>query len=324
MIITRTPFRVSFVGGGTDINHFYRNGYGAVVSGTINKYVYITVNKRFDDSIRVSYSNTEVVDNVGELKHDIVRECLKMLKIDRGIEITSIADIPSGTGLGSSSSFTVGLLNALYTYLGQQRSARDLAEKACHVEIEILKHPIGKQDQYAAALGGINYFKFNSDDSVDYERINFSEEDISTLNRKLLIFYTGITRDSNIILENQSANIGGNFDNLVKMRNQADQFRKVYKNGSGIDKVGEFLACGWLMKKSVSNLISNDYIDSLYDRAIEAGAMGGKILGAGGGGFLMLFCSEELQNNVENALNIKRTHFQFTNHGSRVVYLGGE
>ncbi|MGE1065486.1 GHMP kinases N terminal domain-containing protein [Megasphaera paucivorans] len=170
MIITQTPFRISFVGGGTDLEAYYKTNYGAVVSTAINKSIYITINKRFDDTIRLSYSKTEIVDHVDDLQHDIAKACLKMTGVERGVEITSIADVPAGTGLGSSSSFTVGLLNALYTYIGEQKSAQELAELACRVEIDILKHPIGKQDQFAAAYGGMNYFRFNSDGSVEREK----------------------------------------------------------------------------------------------------------------------------------------------------------
>ena len=203
MIITKTPFRISFVGGGTDIIDYYKVDYGAVISATINKYMYITVNKRFDDSIRVSYSKTEIVDDVDELRHEIVKECLKLVGIKKGIEITSISDIPAGTGLGSSSSFTVGLINALFSYTGDHLSAKQMAELACKVEIDILKHPIGKQDQYAAAYGGINFFQFNKDETVFEEKIKFIDEDYKKMNRKLMMFWTGISRSADKILEKQ-------------------------------------------------------------------------------------------------------------------------
>ena len=205
MIITRTPLRISFTGGGTDLPAYYENGYGAVVSTAINKFVYITVNKRFDNTIRLSYSKTEIVNNVNELQHDIAKACLNMVGITGGVEITSIADIPSGTGLGSSSSFTVGLLNALYTYVGEHLSADELAKKACEIEIDILHHPIGKQDQYAAAVGGINYFSFERYGVVKREKINLSDADIQLMNQKLMMFYTGIRRSADNILEKQTA-----------------------------------------------------------------------------------------------------------------------
>lgn len=203
MIITRTPLRISFCGGGTDLSAYYKKDGGAVISSAIDKYIYVTVNKKFDDSVRVSYSMTEIVDDPQDLKHDIVRECLKMTGITGGIEITTIADIPAGTGLGSSSSFTIGLLNALYSYLGITLSARELAEKACEIEIRKLKHPIGKQDQYAAAFGGLNFFNFNKDGTVDRTPVTLSERDKRKMDRKLMMFYTGVTRKADNILKEQ-------------------------------------------------------------------------------------------------------------------------
>ena len=225
MIITRTPLRISFTGGGTDLPAFYKNGYGAVVSTSIDKYIYITVNKRFDDSIRVSYSQTEIVNHVDELKHDIARECLRMVGIPGGIEISSIADIPSGTGLGSSSSFAVGLLNALYTYVGERLSAGELAKRACQIEINVLGHPIGKQDQYAAAYGGVNYFTFERSGDVQREKILVSDNDLRNMNRKLMMFYTGIRRSADGILSRQSQETKNKIEVLMFMRDQASHER---------------------------------------------------------------------------------------------------
>lgn len=322
MIITRTPFRISLAGGGTDINTFYGSGYGAVVSATINKYMYITINKRFDESIRVSYSKTEIVNSVDELKHDIIRECLKMVGISKGIEITSVADIPAGTGLGSSSSFTVGLLNALYTYIGQQRSAHELAEKACMLEIDLLRNPIGKQDQFAAAYGGVNYYRFNCDESVDYEKICLNKSETDKLNQRLIMFYTGVSRDANIILSDQKKNASINIQSLEKMKEQALYLKGSIQRNGITDELGELLHQGWMEKKSISKLISNIVIDDAYDRARRAGAIGGKLLGAGGGGFLLLYCNEHAQDEVRRALGLKEVDFRITNHGSRVVYIG--
>lgn len=322
MIITRTPFRISFAGGGTDICDYYKTGYGAVVSTTINKYIYITVNKRFDDSIRVSYAQTEIVDDVNSIKHDIVRECLKMVEIEKGIEITSIADIPAGTGLGSSSSFTVGLLNALYTYIGQQRSAHELAVKACQLEIHRLGNPIGKQDQFAAAYGGLNYYQFNGDESVSYVPLPLDERQLRRLNQRLLMFYTGITRSASEILDKQRRHSPSSMEKLEFLRDQAVSLRSHIQTSGNLDQLGALLHEGWLKKRSLTEGISSGAIDSYYKKALKAGAEGGKILGAGGGGFLLIYCREERQQAVREALPLRELDFLLTNHGSRVVYIG--
>lgn len=320
MIISKTPFRVSFVGGGTDISDYYKSGYGAVVSASINKYMYITVNKRFDDAIRVSYSITEIVNEIGELKHDLVKECLRMTGVKKGIEITSIADIPSGTGLGSSSCFTVGLLNALFTYTGKQISSEDLAKLASEIEVDILKHPIGKQDQYACACGGINFFRFNADESVNREQIVLDEWKLREMNRKFLLFYTGIRRDANDILTVQKKETHAKLPMLNEMRDQALRT----KDKLLTDGFGEWLAYelheGWGRKKNLTGNISTSQIDELYERALKAGAIGGKILGAGGGGFLLIYCNEEKQNAVRAAVGLKEIGFEISPYGSRVVY----
>lgn len=320
MIITKTPFRISFVGGGTDIIDYYKVDYGAVISATINKYMYITVNKRFDDSIRVSYSKTEIVDDVDELRHEIVKECLKLVGIKKGIEITSISDIPAGTGLGSSSSFTVGLINALFSYTGDHLSAKQMAELACKVEIDILKHPIGKQDQYAAAYGGINFFQFNKDETVFEEKIKFTDEDYKKMNRKLMMFWTGISRSADKILEKQKKNTKVKIENLNFMRNQVYELRNIIKTEGFTKKFGEMLHEGWLKKKEITNGISSNQIDQKYELARQAGAVGGKILGAGGGGFLLLYCDEENQSKVRKAIGLKEMNFRIEKYGSRVVY----
>jgi D-glycero-alpha-D-manno-heptose-7-phosphate kinase len=320
MIITRTPFRISFVGGGTDIESYYKNGYGAVVNATIDKYMYITVNKRFDDSIRISYSKTEIVDNVDEIQHEIVREALKLVGITKGIEITSISDIPSGTGLGSSSSFTVGLLNALYTYIGDQKSAHEIAELACKLEIDILKHPIGKQDQFAAAYGGLNYFKFNADGSVDYKPIKLSDDDYVKLNEKLSMWYTGINRSADDILIQQNDNIENKINVLNFMRDQANSVYQKLNNLGFFDDFGLVLHEGWIKKKTLTESISNSILDYQYNIALKNGAQGGKILGAGGGGFFLFYSEIDKISKIKLALKLNEMHFRITNHGSRVVY----
>lgn len=322
MIITKTPLRVSFAGGGTDIIDYYKTGYGAVVSAAINKYMYITVNKRFEDTIRVSYSITEIVKEAEELRHDLVKECLKMTEIRKGIEITSISDIPSGTGLGSSSCFTVGLLNALFTYTGRQISSEDLAKLACRIEIDVLGHPIGKQDQYACACGGVNYLQFNADESVERIQIVLDEWNLRDMNRKFLMFYTGIRRNADDVLREQKEKTESELQMLDEMRNQALEVRDEFlKNGFG-ERIARELHKGWEMKKTLARKISNQKIDGIYEKARKAGALGGKILGAGGGGFLLVYCDEDKQNDVRKAVGLKEIEFKISPYGSRVVYFG--
>lgn len=324
MIITRTPFRMSFVGGGTDLPDFYRIERGAVVSTAINKYMYIVVNKRFDDTIRVSYSRTEIVKDVEEIQHPIVREALKLSGVTKGIEIVSLADIPAETGLGSSGSFTVGLLNALYAYKGILKSAEELAREACHIELDILGEPIGKQDQYIAAYGGIRYIQFNSDGTVFTEPIICGKESKEELSQKLLLFYTGDTREAGSILREQKVNTtqSEKMEFLKEMRNLAFELRNHLNNLSSLDVLGEFLHKGWVLKKQLASGISNERIDEYYEKALNAGALGGKILGAGGGGFLLLYCLKKEQPEVRRALsNLALTEFTLEPEGSKIIYV---
>lgn len=325
MIISRTPFRISFVGGGTDLRSYYATGFGAVVSITIDKYIYITVNKRFDSSLRISYSKTEIVDDVEKVVHPIVRECLKLTGITQGIEITSIADIPAGTGLGSSSSFTVGLLNALYTYKGEQPSSDFLAQMACHVEVDILGEPIGKQDQYAAAYGGLNQFRFYADETVQNVSMDIRTKQIDALNKKLLLFYLGTTRSASDILAVQNRETLDKLAFLDQMRDQACEFQENLQHSERMPDIGKILHQGWVLKRQVNPRTSNEAIENFYRRALEAGASGGKLLGAGGGGFLLFYCEEEHQRSVREALNeLREVDFRISRHGSRIIYLGDE
>lgn len=320
MIITKTPLRISLAGGGTDINTYYRTGFGAVVSMSIDKYIWIAVNPKFDNRIRISYSQTEIVDEIKDLQHEIVKECLQMTGIDKGIEIVSIADIPAGTGLGSSSCFTVGVLNALYNYTGKQLTQEQLAEKACEIEINILKHPIGKQDQYGCSCGGLNYFQFNQDESVCRQKIFLPEEEIRKLNQNLIMFYTGKTRNANNILETQKAFAKRNEHNLDLMKQQAIEIKNMLRKEGVTDKLGYKLHQGWLLKQSLVSDISNSDISYFYDLAIKNGAIGGKLLGAGGGGFLLFYCEPKFQDQIRKALPIKETIFNISQYGSRLCY----
>jgi len=322
MIISRTPLRISFAGGGTDLSAFYKNQPGAVTSTAINKYLYVTINKKFDNRIRVSYSKTENVDHVDDLHHGLVREAMKLTGLDRGVEITTIADIPSrGTGLGSSSSLTVGLLNALYAYQGVMRSRQTLANEACQIEIDILGEPIGKQDQYIAAYGGIQYIQFNPDESVYVDPVICSPKTKLALEKHMLLFYTGITRKASKILTKQIKNTGKKSENLKKMKELSEKVRdSICKNK--VNDVGKYLHRGWLYKKELANGISNPIIDEYYVKALSVGALGGKILGAGGGGFLLIFCELKNQERVKMALKeLPVVPIKLEPQGSKIIYV---
>jgi D-glycero-alpha-D-manno-heptose-7-phosphate kinase len=323
VIVSQTPLRMSFVGGGSDLPAFYRRYGGAVISVTVDKYVYVTVNKKFDDHIRLSYSKLEEVRSAAELEHKIVRAALQMLKIDGGIEITSIADIPSrGTGLGSSSSFTVGLLHALHAYLGQYISPSDLGRESCAVEIELCGEKIGKQDQYAAAFGGLNLIQFRPDDSVTVDPIICQREVLRELERSMISFYTGVTRSASTILATQSDQVDENECSRKVIRRMVDLTfalrNELHKNN--LTAFGEILHENWVLKKSLVPGISDSVIDDWYDRARRAGAHGGKLLGAGGGGFLMFFAPPDRHDEIARALSdLRRFDIRFDVRGSRII-----
>lgn len=324
MIISRTPLRVSLAGGGSDLEEYYKTGYGAVVSTAIDKYVYITVNKKFDDFIRVSYSETEMVKSVAQIKHNIIRESLKLLGINKKIEVVYMGDIPlgsAGVGLGSSSGLAVGVLNALYAFKSLHSSAEKLASDACKIEIDILKHPMGKQDQYISAYGGFNYIQFNKDGTVYVDPIICDSGTKESLNNRLMLFYTGLMRLSSNILEEQQKKTCANLSYLDKMVGLAKDLRD-HLIRNKVDDVGDILHQGWLLKKKLANGISNPQIDEYYRAAREAGASGGKILGAGAGGFLLLYCEEKHQNKVRKALGeLKESPFKFEPQGSKIIYV---
>ncbi len=324
MIITKTPFRVSFCGGGSDIADFYREHGGCVLSTTINRYMYLTIHPYFDDKkTALKYSQNEIVDNIKDIQHSIFRCVLNEQKIS-GVEISSTADVPSGTGLGSSSSFTVGLLHTLACYQGKYISKTKLAEEACKVEIDKLGAPIGKQDQYAAACGGLNFITFHRDDSVSVEPIIMHGDVMKNLQDNLIMFYTGITHDANKILSEQKQNIITQKDksqNLVRMCELARNM-KVSLESNTISDFGAILNEGWIKKRELARSISSNKIDEIYNTAIENGAIGGKLLGAGGGGFLLFYCPKEKQQKLCNILKLKPFPFKFEHDGSSVVYIG--
>ncbi|MBU1196068.1 MAG: GHMP kinase [Proteobacteria bacterium] len=324
MIISRTPMRMSFAGGGSDLSVYYKTGYGLVISTAINKYIYITVNKKFDDLIRVSYSSTEVVDSVDKIKHNIIREAIKLVGIENGIEVVYMGDVPlgsAGIGLGSSSSLAVGVLNALYAYKGMHVSAEKLAREACEIEIDILGHPIGKQDQYAAAYGGLNSIQFNLDESVYVDPVICGKETKDEIQKRLLVFYTGIERFSTDILCDQKKEIDNNKNYLKDMVRIAEDMKNALVN-KNIDSFGEFLNQGWELKKKLTAKISNTKIDQYYKKAIAEGAIGGKVMGAGGGGFLLFYAHEEKHDNIRRALGeLKENKIEFEPQGSKIIYV---
>jgi D-glycero-alpha-D-manno-heptose-7-phosphate kinase len=322
MIISQTPYRVSFAGGGTDLPAFYREEFGAVLSVAIQKHMYVTVTRRFEKSVRVSYSRTEIADTVDEVQHTIVREALRKTGLGEHMEIVTIGDVPAGTGMGSSSTLTVGLLNAMYALSGCVSSPRQLASQACVIEIEKLGNPIGKQDQYAAAFGGLNYIRFNPDESVDVQPVPCSADSMGELERRALLLYTNNKRDANVILKKQSEGTTDKMKVLREMRDLASEMRAVISGRGNIDEFARLLHCGWQLKRSLGFGISDDFIDSWYDAALKAGAQGGKLLGAGGGGFLFLLAPPEKHQAVREALGHPREiEFKVDRSGSRIIFI---
>lgn len=324
MIMSRTPLRITFVGGGTDIPSYYREyGPGAVVSASINKYIYVAVNKKFDSKIRVSYSVTEIVDSVDEIKHPTVREALKLLDIDGGVEIVSISDIPSrGTGLGSSSTFLVGLLNALHAYKGEHASSLQLAEEAVKIEREILGEPGGKQDQYMAAYGGIQFMEFHQDERVSVKPVIMSEEIRAKLQSNLLLMYTGRERSSTEIHRVQANGVSSKLESYHLMKGMAfEMFDAMCKGDT--DEIGKLLHRNWEQKRQLADGITDRNIDAWYQSAMSNGAIGGKMIGAGGGGFLLLFASPDMHGKIIGGLTgLKQETFNIEYDGSRIIFVG--
>jgi D-glycero-alpha-D-manno-heptose-7-phosphate kinase len=321
MIIVQAPLRVSFFGGGTDFAGFYEEEGGSVLSCAIDKYIFVTVKKRFDHLLRIGYTKQEMVERVADIQHELIREALRRTGIERGIEITTMGDIPSaGSGLGSSSTVTVGALHALYTYLGELVMAEQLAREACEIEIDTLGKPIGIQDQYIAAYGGLRYFEFNAGRRVCSERITLAPGLLMRLNESLLLFFTGVTRKADTILGEQQRNIQERRVILRRLKQMAVEGRRVMEHGQ-LDAIGELLHEGWTLKKQLASQISNSEIDDLYLLARRAGALGGKIAGAGGGGFLLLYCPPEKRAAVRAALTyLQELPFQIEQDGSKVIF----
>ena len=324
MIISRTPVRVSFCGGGTDVDWFSQaseNG-GMVTSLALDRYIHVTVNKRFDNRIRLSYSKLEIVDNFEELEHELVRESMRMTGVTSGVEITTIADIPSrGTGLGSSSSVTVGLLNALHCFAGRSVSASQLASEACQIEIDILKQPIGRQDQYAASYGGINTIKFCNNGDVLVEPIDISDDIKSRISEEFTLIFTGKSRSASSILSN-SVNEGKfAIDNLKRIRDQADE-AKDFLNSGRLSDLGSLLNEAWEMKRGISESVSDSFLDETYERIISTGATGAKLLGAGGGGFFLVHGDSETRQKLklEFSSDFRMIPLNIDNMGSSIIH----
>jgi D-glycero-alpha-D-manno-heptose-7-phosphate kinase len=324
MIITRTPFRISFVGGGSDLEEFYSHEPGMVISAAIDKHMYIAVKEHFDLNFRISYSRTEFADTVAQIDHRIVRECLQAVGTTRGLEVVSMADLPARAGLGSSSSFTVGLLHALYAMQGKLVGPERLADEACSIEIGKMHEPIGKQDQYIAAYGGLQFLQFNPDGSVFAEPVACKVQTRRLLNERLLMFFTGRVRDAREVLSKQRAGTEGKLPVLRRMCELARELREVLTDGRDLNRFGQLLHAGWEAKRSLEPSISNPAIDEYYERGIRAGALGGKLLGAGGGGFLLFYCEPDRQARLRAELSdLRELSFSFDPEGSKVVYIGG-
>ncbi len=321
MIITKTPLRISFLGGGTDFRAFFRQEEGWVLSSAIDKFIYVIIKERFDSKIRVGYTRTELVDCIDELQHELVRESLRKTGITQGIEIATMADIPSeGSGLGSSSTVTVGLLNAMYTYLGTPVTHEQLAREACEIEIDILGKPIGVQDQYIAAYGGQRFLFFGRDDEIRVQHLGLNYEQLRKLNQNLMLFYTNVTRKAESVLTEQSQNIDANIQLLCQMKELALRARSALESHA-FDDFGALLDESWQLKKRLASRISNQAIDDLYCAARKAGAIGGKISGAGGGGFLLLYCPPRHQDEVRQALHaLRELPFRLEPDGSKVIF----
>ena len=322
MIVARAPLRMSFLGGGSDLSAYYEHNQGAVLTTTLDKYVYVGVNRKFDESVRLSYSITEICDDINDLKHPIVRHVLNSLNINKSVEIVSVADIPSkGSGLGSSSSFTVALLQALAKYIGSSYNKQELAQIACRIEIDKCGAKIGKQDQYAAAYGGMNFITFNPDGSVQVEPLNLRREIFEELQRSIVVFFTGKTRSASDVLVEQSQNLKNIYirDVTKKMVDAAHTGKDLLEQGD-LKDFGLLLHESWQLKKKLASGISNLEINEAYEKGLSAGAFGGKLLGAGNGGFMMFLAPERKHDSVINALSgWKHVPFKFSSSGAEII-----
>lgn len=323
MIITRTPFRISFAGGGSDLKEYFLKYGGSVLSVSIKKYIYLAMHPYFNENkFFLKYSDNELVNNVDDIKHRIIKQVFKEYDI-KGVDFNSSADIPSGTGLGSSSAFTAGLISLCNAFTSRYMSKMDIASYACDIEINKLGSPIGKQDQYGCAVGGLNYIQFNQDDSVSMEKILIKADKLKELENNLCMFFLGTTRSSDSILSEQQKNTITNkakIKNLHKMVKLSKEL-KIELQKSNIDSMGDILHRGWMYKKELASKISNERVDYYYNIAMKNGASGGKLLGAGETGFLLFYVPKNRQEQVESSLaDLKKLNFQFDSEGTKVVY----
>lgn len=321
MIIVQTPLRISFFGGGTDFPSYFMEEGGCVLSSAIDKFIFLAIKERFDKKLRVGYTRTEMVDGIDELQHELIREALRITGINNGVEITTMGDIPSeGSGLGSSSTVTVGALHAMYAYRGEIVSAERLAREACTIEIEILKRPIGIQDQYIAAYGGMRFFEFLPDGEVKVENIGISPDARRSLNDNFLLFFTGVSRSSSTILDEQKSKIRDRLGELREIKQMAYQARE-YVEAENFDAIGGLMHQSWELKKRLAGTISNGRINDMYEAARSAGAIGGKIAGAGGGGFLLLYVPYERQCRVRAVLkDLQELPFRLEADGTKIIF----
>jgi len=319
MIIVQTPLRVSFLGGGTDFEDFYLNYGGAVLSTAIDKYAFVVMKERYDDMIYVNYSKKEIVENVDDLEHELVREAMKMAGVEKGVEISTFVDVREGTGLGSSSSITVGLLQSLYAYKGEAETAGTLARQACQIEVDILGKPMGRQDQYIAAYGNMRFITF-SREGISAEKVVLSKEGKTKLSERLMLFFTKRTRRSGEILAEQKANIADRVEVLKEMTKLAYQGREAITRET-FDELGEMLHKGWQLKRQLASKISNSDLDEMYQAALNSGAVGGKITGAGGGGFLLLYAPAQRRDDIRSALwGLEEIPLRFEPDGTKVIF----
>ena len=324
MIITRTPFRISFAGGGTDLREFYARESGSVISTSINKYIYVVVKRQIgivEYKYRINWSRVEYKDHIEDIEHPIVREALKLFKIDFPIEITTFTDIPGQTGLGSSSAFAVGLVHALHALKGEMTTKNTLAIEAAKIEVDILGRSMGKQDHFASAYGNLNIFTFNSDESVVVEPVLYQNEVKSKIENNLMLFYLESKRDASKILEAQVLETSNKMSELRDLKKLVSSLREIFSEGLELRRFGEVLDKGWNIKKNLTEEISSRVIDDYYQKAINAGAIGGKLLGAGAGGFLLFYVEDKDKSSVRNALSdLYFLPFKFDNGGSRITY----
>lgn len=321
MIIVQTPLRVSFFGGGTDFPSYYLEEGGCVLSTAIDKYIFVTLKERFDRKLRVGYTKTEMVDSVDDVQHELIREALRKTGIEQGVEITTMGDIPSeGSGLGSSATVTVGALHAMYSMQGELIQAEQLAQEACEIEIETLGKPSGVQDQYIAAYGGFRFMRFGTDGRIETERVPLTPDARKKLNQNTMLFFTGVTRLSDSVLTEQKREIRNKLAILEEMKAITHVAKEKVAAGE-VDIIGELLHESWLLKQQLASQISNNMLDDIYHAARKAGAVGGKISGAGGGGFLLLYCQYEYQDAVRAALaNLQELPFKLEPDGSKVIF----